>query len=77
VNPSSSLLYPLNKPRWKERSRCTYNFKHKRRRSINDSLLDVPVNSRVQLMMASVDGIAQGAQTAAVAMTKKKIDQSY
>jgi hypothetical protein len=26
---------------------------------------DAPVNSRVQLMMASVDGIAQGANTAA------------
>jgi hypothetical protein len=34
---------------------------------------DVPVNSRVQLMMASIDGIASGAQHAAeIAMENRK-----
>jgi hypothetical protein len=34
---------------------------------------DVPLNSRVQLMMASVDGIAQGAQQAAeIAIQNRK-----
>jgi hypothetical protein len=31
---------------------------------------DAPVNSRVQLMMASVDGIAQGANTAKIRYEK-------
>lgn len=72
--PQASLLYPLNVTPDGKRDPVVRTILN-----INDadqSMIlagDVPVNSRVQLMMASVDGIAQGAQTAAdLAMTKRK-----
>jgi hypothetical protein len=62
--PSSILLYPLDNPDGKKDPvvRTILNIMTK----INQwySAGDVPVDSRVQLMMASVDGIAQGAPTA-------------
>lgn len=72
--PQASLLYPLNVTPDGKKDPVVRTILN-----INDadqSMIlagDVPVNSRVQLMMASVDGIAQGAQTAAdLAMTKRK-----
>ncbi|WP_298223974.1 FIST N-terminal domain-containing protein [Flavobacterium sp.] len=72
--PQASLLYPLNvTPEGKSEPVVRTIL------SINDdnnSMVlagDVPVNSRVQLMMASVDGIAAGAQHAAeIAMRNRK-----
>ncbi|WP_348822814.1 FIST signal transduction protein [Flavobacterium aestuarii] len=64
--PQASLLYPLNvTPPEKEDAlvRTILNID-----SHNQSMIlagDVPLNSRVQLMMASVDGIANGANLAA------------
>ncbi|OYU79732.1 MAG: histidine kinase [Flavobacterium sp. BFFFF1] len=64
--PQASLLYPLNvTPEGKSEPvvRTILGIDDK-----NNSMIlagDVPVNSRVQLMMASVDGIAAGAQNAA------------
>jgi hypothetical protein len=72
--PQASLLYPLNvTPEGKTdpvvRTILSINNE-------NNSMVlagDVPVNSRVQLMMASIDGIAEGAQHAAeIAMEKRK-----
>jgi hypothetical protein len=72
--PQASLLYPLNvTPEGKDepvvRTILSIN-------SENNSMVlagDVPVNSRVQLMMASIDGIAVGAQHAAeIAMKNRK-----
>ncbi|WP_339658573.1 FIST N-terminal domain-containing protein [Flavobacterium frigidarium] len=72
--PQASLLYPLNvTPDGKKDPvvRTILNINDEDQSMILAG--DVPVNSRVQLMMASVDGIAQGAQTAAnLAMTKRK-----
>lgn len=72
--PQASLLYPLNvTPLGKSEPVVRTSL------SINDennSMVlagDVPVNARVQLMMASVDGIAAGAQHAAeIAMENRK-----
>ncbi len=72
--PQASLLYPLNvTPEGKNEPVVRTIL------SINDdtnSMVlagDVPVNSKVQLMMASVDGIAAGAQHAAeIAMENRK-----
>lgn len=64
--PQASLLYPLNvTPEDKSEPvvRTILNINDKDQSMILAG--DVPVNSRVQLMMASVDGIAAGAQTAA------------
>ena len=64
--PKSSLLYPLNvTPKDKKEPvvRTILNINND-----NQSMIlagDVPLDSRVQLMMASVDGIATGAQNAA------------
>ncbi len=72
--PQASLLYPLNlTPEGKDepvvRTILSINGE-------NNSMVlagDVPVNSRVQLMMASIDGIAVGAQHAAeIAMKNRK-----
>jgi hypothetical protein len=72
--PQASLLYPLNvTPEGKDepvvRTILSIN-------TDNNSMVlagDVPVNSRVQLMMASIDGIAEGAQHAAeIAMENRK-----
>jgi len=72
--PQASLLYPLNvTPEGKTdpvvRTILSINNE-------NNSMVlagDVPKNSRVQLMMASIDGIAEGAQHAAeIAMEKRK-----
>ncbi|SEA63741.1 Uncharacterized conserved protein, contains FIST_N domain [Flavobacterium gillisiae] len=64
--PQASLLYPLNvTPDGKKEPvvRTILNINNDDQSMILAG--DAPVNSRVQLMMASVDGIAQGAQTAA------------
>ncbi|AWG20465.1 histidine kinase [Flavobacterium faecale] len=64
--PQASLLYPLNvTPVGKSEPvvRTILNINDEDQSMILAG--DVPVNSRVQLMMASVDGIAAGAQTAA------------
>lgn len=72
--PQASLLYPLNvTPDGKKDPvvRTILNINNEDQSMILAG--DAPVNSRVQLMMASVDGIAQGAQTAAkLAMTNRK-----
>ncbi|MBY0485596.1 MAG: FIST C-terminal domain-containing protein, partial [Flavobacteriaceae bacterium] len=72
--PQASLFYPLNvTPEGKSepvvRTILSINNED------NSMILagDVPVNSRVQLMMASIDGIADGAQQAAeIAMENRK-----
>lgn len=72
--PQASLFYPLNvTPEGKSepvvRTILSINNED------NSMILagDVPVNSRVQLMMASIDGIADGAQHAAeIAMENRK-----
>lgn len=64
--PQASLLYPLNvTPDGKKEPvvRTILNINNEDQSMILAG--DVPVNSRVQLMMASVDGIAQGANVAA------------
>lgn len=64
--PQASLLYPLSvTPDGKTEPvvRTILNINNDDQSMILAG--DVPVNSRVQLMMASVDGIAQGAHTAA------------
>lgn len=72
--PQASLLYPLNvTPKGKKEPvvRTILNINND-----NQSMIlagDVPLNSRVQLMMASVDGIGDGAKTAAeFAMKNRK-----
>jgi len=72
--PQASLLYPLNvKPEGKDEPvvRTILGINNE-----NNSMTlagDVPVNSRVQLMMSSVDAIANGAQHAAeLAMKNRK-----
>ncbi|WP_298391713.1 FIST signal transduction protein [Flavobacterium sp.] len=72
--PQASLLYPLNvTPEGKNEPvvRTILSINNE-----NNSMVlagDVPVNSRVQLMMASIDGIADGAQHAAeIAMKDRK-----
>jgi hypothetical protein len=72
--PQASLLYPLNvTPEGKSEPvvRTILSINNE-----NNSMVlagDVPVNSRVQLMMASIDGIASGAQHAAeIAMENRK-----
>jgi len=72
--PQASLFYPLNvTPEGKSepvvRTILSINNED------NSMVLagDAPVNSRVQLMMASIDGIADGAQNAAeIAMKNRK-----
>ena len=72
--PQASLLFPLNiTPEDKKEPvvRTILNINNKD----NSMILagDVPMNSRVQLMMASVDGIASGARIAAeFAMKSRK-----
>lgn len=64
--PQASLLYPLNvTPENKNEPvvRTILNINDEDQSMILAG--DVPVNSKVQLMMASVDGIAQGAHKAA------------
>jgi hypothetical protein len=72
--PQASLLYPLNvTPEGKSEPvvRTILSINNE-----NNSMVlagDVPKNSRVQLMMASIDGIADGAQHAAeIAMENRK-----
>lgn len=72
--PQASLLYPLNvMPEGKEKPvvRTILSINNED----NSMVLagDVPVNSKVQLMMASVDAIANGAESAAeLAMKNRK-----
>jgi hypothetical protein len=64
--PQASLLYPLNvTPTDKKEPvvRTILNINNEDQSMILAG--DVPINSKVQLMMASVDGIATGAQDAA------------
>ncbi|MFM2368127.1 MAG: hypothetical protein RL619_423 [Bacteroidota bacterium] len=72
--PQASLLYPLNvTPEGKKEPvvRTILNINNEDFSMILAG--DVPINSRVQLMMASVDGIADGAQNAAkLAMENRK-----
>jgi hypothetical protein len=74
--PQASLLYPLNvTPEGKNEPvvRTILSIDDD-----NNSMIlagDVPVNSRVQLMMASVDGIAAGAQNAAKFAMKNRQKQ--
>lgn len=72
--PQASLLYPLNvTPDDKNEPvvRTILNINNDDQSMILAG--DVPVNSRVQLMMASVDGVAQGAHKAAgFAMNNRK-----
>ena len=72
--PQASLLYPLSvTPDGKTEPvvRTILNINNDDQSMILAG--DVPVNSRVQLMMASVDGIVQGAHTAAkFAMANRK-----
>jgi hypothetical protein len=74
--PQASLLYPLNvTPEGKKEPvvRTILNINNDDQSMILAG--DVPMNSRVQLMMASVDGIATGAQIAAeFAMKNRKTD---
>jgi hypothetical protein len=74
--PQASLLYPLNvTPEDKKEPvvRTILNINNDDQSMILAG--DVPMNSRVQLMMASVDGIATGAQIAAeFAMKNRKTD---
>lgn len=72
--PQASLLYPLNViPEGKDEAvvRTILSINEE-----NNSMVlagDVPVNSKVQLMMASIDAIALGAQHAAeIAIEKRK-----
>lgn len=71
--PQASLLYPLNvTPDGKKEPvvRTILNINNDDQSMILAG--DAPVNSKVQLMMASVDGIAQGAHTAAkIAMSPR------
>ncbi|MDQ5929463.1 MAG: hypothetical protein QG594_1242 [Bacteroidota bacterium] len=72
--PQASLLYPLNvTPDDKNEPvvRTILNINNQDQSMILAG--DVPVNSRVQLMMASVDGVAQGAQKAAEIAMKARI----
>lgn len=74
--PQASLLYPLNvTPKDKKEPvvRTILNIDND-----NQSMIlagDVPMDSRVQLMMASVDGIATGAQDAAKFAMKNRINK--
>ena len=72
--PQASLLYPLNvTPTDKKEPvvRTILNINNEDQSMILAG--DVPINSRVQLMMASIDGIATGAQDAAkFAMKNRK-----
>jgi hypothetical protein len=64
--PQATLLYPLNvTPEGKKEPvvRTILNINNEDQSMILAG--DVPINSRVQLMMASVDGIGEGAKTAA------------
>lgn len=64
--PQASLLYPLNvTPADKKEPVVRTILKINDKDQSMTLAGDVPMNSRVQLMMASVDGIATGAQTAA------------
>ena len=72
--PQASLLYPLNvTPEGKKEPvvRTILGIDHEKQSMTLAG--DVPVNSRVQLMMASVDAIAEGASEAAkLAMKNRK-----
>ncbi|MDG2431649.1 FIST C-terminal domain-containing protein, partial [Flavobacterium sp.] len=73
--PQASLLYPLNvtaKGKQQAVVRTILNINNED----NSMILagDVPVDSKVQLMMSSVDGIADGAEQAAkLAMNDRKV----
>lgn len=74
--PQASLLYPLNvthEGKNKAVVRTILNIDNE-----NNSMIlagDVPENSKVQLMMASIDGIADGAAIAAKLAMKDRIEK--
>jgi hypothetical protein len=72
--PQASLLYPLNvTPEGKSAPVVRTILGIDTQKQSMTLAGDVPINSRVQLMMASVDAIAQGANTAAkLAMKGRK-----
>ncbi|MEZ7500208.1 FIST C-terminal domain-containing protein [Flavobacterium sp. Arc3] len=72
--PQASLLYPLNvTPEGKKEPVVRTILKINNEDHSMTLAGDVPVNSKVQLMMASVDGIAEGAHMAAeYAMKNRK-----
>ena len=72
--PQASLLYPLNvTPEGKKEPVVRTILKINNEDQSMTLAGDVPMNSRVQLMMASVDGIANGAHLAAqFAMENRK-----
>ncbi|UQD55843.1 FIST signal transduction protein [Flavobacterium sp. K5-23] len=73
--PKASLLYPLNvTPEGKNEPVVRTILKIKNEDQSMTLAGDVPVNSRVQLMTASVDGIAEGAQIAAKFAMKNRIN---
>ena len=64
--PQASLLYPLNVTRQGKSKAVVRTILGINNHNSSMTLAgDVPVNSKVQLMMASVDGIVEGAKTAA------------
>lgn len=72
--PQASLLYPLNVTP-KEKNEPVVRTILNINKEDNSMILagDVPLHSKVQLMMASIDGIAGGAQKAAqIAMENRK-----
>jgi len=72
--PQASLLYPLNvTPEGKKEPVVRTILGIDNEKQSMTLAGDVPINSRVQLMMASVDAIAQGAnQAAKLAMKNRK-----
>jgi hypothetical protein len=72
--PQASLLYPLNvKPEGKKEAVARTILSINNEDNSMTLAGDVPMNSRVQLMMASIDGIAEGAGIAAgFAMKSRK-----
>lgn len=64
--PKASLLYPLHvKAENKERAVVRTILSIDEKENSMTLAGDVPINSKVQLMMASVDGLSEGALTAA------------
>ena len=73
--PQASLLYPLNvTPEGKSAPVVRTILKINNDDHSMTLAGDVPINSKVQLMMASVDGIAGGAQVAAEFAMKDRVN---
>ena len=73
--PQASLLYPLNVTPVDKKEPVVRTILKINNEDQSMTLAgDVPMNSLVQLMMASVDGIATGAQTAAQFAMKNRVN---